>query len=88
MGGQKTQIGAATVKTAFALLRAAYMRKVKEKAIPAVPWEMWRPTGRFGAATRELVRALPDRPAAAYACAMDTAVTLRDTVLKHEQRVF
>lgn len=53
MGGQKTQIGAATVKTAFALLRAAYMRKVKEKAIAAVPWEMWRPTGRFGAATRE-----------------------------------
>ena len=27
---------------------------------------------RIGAATRELVRALPDRPAAAYACAMDT----------------
>lgn len=36
---------------------------------------------RIGAATRELVRALPDRPAAAYACAMDTAVTLRDRVM-------
>lgn len=65
-GGRKTRKGTdtskSTVSTLFALMRAAYGRRVDAGELQKLPWGKWKPTGQFGrpAQEREALRSVEE----------------------------